>query len=255
MEINKGHIGEIVGRLIRNTRLTDTAYHDDIFTWITEACADMKTKWVLRQVFFDQNVYFYKAEMPCGLKVLTAVEYKGERLPQRNHATHAAVRPEEIPTGQVAWISAPPPVKKFYTQTGSPEYIEIEDVTWLPVNYCTSGDWYQEDGPGYIAVSFKEGLIRFHYKEVPHDKDGFPLIPDQENYKEALYWYCRMKMIESGWVDPVFTWETCYQNYAVNAERGRAATKYPSTARADTMADMMTLIPPPNYFANFDDFH
>jgi hypothetical protein len=248
MEYNKISIDEIVGRVLRNTKLQDTAYFADLLIWITEAMADMKTKWVLRQVFFDSNVHFYKAEMPCGLVVLTAVEYKGARLPQRNVGRHPSSWPTEAQTSDV-FISS---VKKVESPNGMTAYEQDSAVIPVPVSQT---DWYQEDGPGYIATSFKEGLIRFHYKETPHDKHGWPLIPDQENYKEALYWYCRMKLIESGWIDPVLNWEACYQQYSMNCARGKAATRYPSTNRMEEMCDMITLIPPQNYFDTYGNFY
>jgi hypothetical protein len=244
-----------MGRIIRNTRLMDTNYHDDIFTWMTEACADMRTKWTLRQVFMDRDVHFHKAEMPCGLVVLTAMEYKGLRLRQYNTAIHPGVADEQLETVTDAWISV---VERTESPNGNPTYTQSSIA--VPIIPCTE-EWYQEDGPGYIALSFKEGRVaegtgvRFHYKETPHDKQGFPLIPDNYDYKEALYWYSRMKMIESGWLDPVFDWDSCDQKYSIHSSRARAAIRYPSTNRAEEMADMMTLIPPPNYFANYGNIY
>jgi hypothetical protein len=248
MEYNKISIDEVVGRIIRNTKVQDTAYFPDILIWITEAMADMQTKWVLRQVFADADVYFYKAEMPCGLVVLSAVEYEGKRLQQRNVSRHPSTWPTEVDNNGV-FIST---VKIVESPNGNNTY--QQETAVIPLEMHPSA-WYQEDGPGFIAASFKEGRVRFHYKETPHDKHGWPLIPDQENYKEALYWYVRMKLIESGWLDPVFNWDTCDAKYSINAERGKAATRFPSTNRAEEMCDMITLIPPQNYFDTFGNFY
>jgi hypothetical protein len=248
METNKSGIHEVVGRVIRNTRVQDTSYFADLFTWITEAAADMRTKWTLQQTWMDKQVYFYKCELPCGLVVLTAVEFDGRRVPQRNVSRHPALVPSQYDGDSGVFISV---VEQGTSPNGFPTYTQSSEA--IPV-VTDDTAWYQEDGPGYIAMSFKEGLVRLHYKQTPLDQKGFPIIPDQENYKEALYWYCRMKMIESGWTDPVLNWEICNANYSYNAERGRAAIKFPSTNRLEEMCDMITLIPPQNYFDTFGNF-
>lgn len=249
MEYNKSNIDEIVGRVIRNTRVQDLSLISDIFTWITEAMADMRTKWVLQMSWAPVKSYFHKAPMPCGLVTLTAVEYNGTRLPQRNLSRHASQVPPPVIQDPNLWISM---VKTETSPNGFNMY--LQETRMIPIIMHTS-DWYQEDGPGSIITSFAEGDLIMHYKSIPTDAKGFPVIPDQENYKEALYWYCRMKMIESGWQDPVLNWETCDAKYNINAERGIAATRYPSTNKVEEMCDMITLIPPQNYFDTYGNFY
>jgi hypothetical protein len=247
MEHNKGSIEEVVGRVLRNTKVQDTSYFADILRWITEAAAAMQTKWVLQGTYADADVHFYKAEMPCGLVRLQAVEYNGYRLPQRNLSRHASLTTPETVSG--VWVSE---VKTAVTPNGNLTYLPSGQVITLPQDPT---EWYTEDGPGYIQLSFKEGIVRFHYKKVPHDKNGWSLIPDLEDYKEAMYWYCRTKMIESGWGDTVLNWQTCDAKWREFSERATAAIKYPSTNRMEELCDHVTLIPPQNYFETFNNLY
>ena len=37
------------------------------------------------------------------------------------------------------------------------------------------------------------------YSAVPTDSDGYPLIPDDQSFMEALYWYITMKLLYPEW--------------------------------------------------------
>lgn len=39
-----------------------------------------------------------------------------------------------------------------------------------------------------ILTSYKEGKLKIQYLALPTDEEGFPLIPDNESYKEAFFW-------------------------------------------------------------------
>ena len=38
------------------------------------------------------------------------------------------------------------------------------------------------------------------YQAVPTDGDGYPMIPDNQSYIEAVYWYIVMKLLYPKWV-------------------------------------------------------
>ena len=46
------------------------------------------------------------------------------------------------------------------------------------------------------------------YQAVPVDSDGYPMIPDNESFEEAIYWYINMKLTYPDWkmgrVDAVY---------------------------------------------------
>jgi len=53
---------------------------------------------------------------------------------------------------------------------------------------------------GRINVNQRDGFIRLAYEAIPVDDDGFPMIPDHESYREAIYWYIVMKLLYPKWV-------------------------------------------------------
>lgn len=52
---------------------------------------------------------------------------------------------------------------------------------------------------GYIKTNKKSGYLMIAYQAIPLDVDGFPMIPDDPAYMEAVYWYITMKLLYSEW--------------------------------------------------------
>ena len=48
--------------------------------------------------------------------------------------------------------------------------------------------------PGWIVTNKKTGYVKIQYKSTAVDERGYPLIPDNASYQEAVYWYVMMKL-------------------------------------------------------------
>jgi len=60
-------------------------------------------------------------------------------------------------------------------------------------------DYYYTITGGYIKSNVKEGFLLLSYQAIPVDNDGFPLVPNDESFLEALYWYINMKLLYPEW--------------------------------------------------------
>jgi len=67
---------------------------------------------------------------------------------------------------------------------------EIDTGDFL-AKYVISGE--------YIKTNIETGFIMIAYKSFPTDGEGYPMIPDLESFKEALYWYVTMKLMYPLW--------------------------------------------------------
>jgi hypothetical protein len=141
--------------------------------------------------------------------------------------------------------------------TGAENHIWKTDikpaVTLEQVKCCDihPSEYYQIE-MDYINTSIRDGEVRIHYLSQPLDKDGFPLIPDNENYKEALYYYVRAKMIGCGYKDTVYSERELMERYEMYAARAMGQIKYPSTDIVQSRIDaMVRFIPPQNYWENY----
>jgi hypothetical protein len=52
---------------------------------------------------------------------------------------------------------------------------------------------------GVITTSFKDGYVEVAYQAIATDDDGFPLIPDNQDFILAIEYYIRYRVMESLW--------------------------------------------------------
>ena len=49
--------------------------------------------------------------------------------------------------------------------------------------------------PGWIVTNVPRGILKISYTAIYTDEDSMPLIPDNVDYFEAIFWYVAMKMM------------------------------------------------------------
>jgi hypothetical protein len=67
-----------------------------------------------------------------------------------------------------------------------------DDTASLDYVYYVTGN--------YLKFNVKEGWVKLAYKAVPIDDEGYPLVPDDESFMEAIYWYIVLKLQYPEWV-------------------------------------------------------
>lgn len=245
-------IKEVIGRVIRNTRVQDTAYIIDMNSWIPEAMEMMQTRQETIGVFEEKIIKFHKTCMPCGMLYIDAIEHMGHRLPYgecvkniRRANTHD---PRLHPRQPEAFTSIP----FQYPAPGDQTHLyfsTLRKVEQLPLH---DKHYYQVE-LGTILTDFSDGHITVYGRATPTDPNGLPLIPDNSNYKEALYWWVRGRMIGAGFDDAVIKLEKCEQMWDLYAPRAIAEIDYPSPDQMEERVNTFNrLIPQYNYFETFN---
>ncbi|MFN7465260.1 MAG: hypothetical protein ACK53T_01365 [Planctomycetota bacterium] len=92
--------------------------------------------------------------------------------------------------------------------------------------------YYNLDGD-YIYTSFTEGLIKLHYVGFALDKNGYPRILDDADYKMAVEWYVVYNMLLKGFKHPDLSWKDAYQMWETYRLRAENAPKMPSIDAAE----------------------
>jgi hypothetical protein len=256
-------INEVIARLIRNTRIQDSSYIADFNEWIPEAMGFMRTKFVLKSVYQDVPIVFHKGKLPCDLEQLDAVEYNGRRLPVSNtvknyrtgHNLSNGIDNNINDTELFTSIIQSTPNQTYYDENNLMFSSDIQPTTDnLNVEEdCEAQptDWYGIES-NYITTSFVDGTVRLHYMARPSDENGLPLIPDNEDYKQALYYYVRAMMIGAGFDDRAFKYEQCMQHFETHARRAINQISYPTPdQREQLLKTAVRFIPPQNYWENF----
>jgi len=117
-------------------------------------------------------------------------------------------------------------------------------------------DYTYEMNPPYIDFNVKDGYAVLMYKAMVTDKDGYPMIPNTEEIKEAVYWYITMKYTYPLWRagkvrDAVYE-ETKYnwKSWRLNAYGSQMMPKG-SGAMQSIMNTWVRLIPKMNEFSTY----
>lgn len=245
-------IKNIIGRVIRNTRLSDNSYIQDLKEWIPEAMEMLETRHSLSRQCTTIELDFHKAKLPCGLVQLDAVsDPNGRRMLESDAVSVRPTPNREVIDGV------------FASEVFTKEHKTIEGTThfWDGTveaydRACTNGEvsnhWYQTE-LGWIQSSLCSGTLTINYLAVPVDEEGFPLVPDNGDYKEALYWYCRSKLIGAGYDDKTIRWQDTITMYETHAARAIENITYASNSRReDMLRKHVSFLQPEDYFAHFD---
>ena len=202
-------IKQVVAKILRTARDIEPDFYSSIYEWIAEGLAMAYTPTILLVTSEILKVKNHIAEMPCGFYDIIAMEYKGCRLPlggditafQKGNTTNITTVQDSIELTylqpQEVWVSGNPPSVLELNQNG--------------VLY-QSADYYRESLDCF-HFSFEVGEVTLHYRSLPLDTDGFPLIPDNENLKQHLFYYTLQQLLGAGVKlnNVELTWNTCRQ--------------------------------------------
>lgn len=259
---------EILARVIRSVgyKLPST-YHDDILEWIPEAIGMLQvTNTLVVTSSGNKNcpeeilVKNHCADLPCGFVSILAVEDEnGYRIPEAGDVTDfTSPTSRRHAVSEIARVSTFE-VNPFQHQTSDgipteapgssiPIYgsdLEVSNSSPKRVSY------YKIQG-NYIHTSFETGFIKIHYLSLPVDKEGYPLVPDNENFKQAIEWYIIKRLIGAGYEHKVFSYKDVDEQYEKYANRGMNEVSYRSLdTAARTYNSTIRLIPPHHFNEDF----
>lgn len=266
-------IENVISKVRRDTKISDTSALMELYEVIPEAIGMMQTRFQLHHTYKDVWVHFHKAQLPSGLMVLPAVEWCGHRL-RWKHSSRAVTAPvHHRPEGFNAFDPEGRPVVPVsfpdipIDNVGTDEFITMPTPAVNPADGFTFMSWtitefnqlpihrdaYYWVEMGYLNTSFPHGWVRIHYHEAPTDQNGNLLIPDNSFYKEAIYYWCRAKLIGMGvFEDRWIGEEKCMQRFELNAGRAIDEIDYPTEDQMQAIvANQVALIPNTRYWDDF----
>jgi hypothetical protein len=187
---------EIVSRVIRDSGVTNIPYSDAI-EWVAE-CLDLiavPRSYVSKVTQPNDwlEIEGFKAKLPADLVQIKQVAKVGNQVPSK------------IPNNLI--------INLDYT-TGEQIVVNINEATncnLVPmrysgnsfhggmicddcVDYDRESDFTYTVNEDYLFTNFKNGFVTMSYLAYPIDCDGFPTIPDNEKFKQAVQWYIQAKV-------------------------------------------------------------
>ncbi len=262
---------EVLANVIRGIgyRLP-SVYHDDILEWIPEGANLIQTTTSLVTKSSgavdcpdEIIVHNHCAPLPCGFVNILAVEDEnGNRLPEGGDITDITLQTSSRHIGvgldgdaRISTFETDP--FDHQTSTGVPTTQPGTGVPWdgsdiVPERLSKKGNQYYKIQGNYIQTSFECGHIRIHYLALPVDKEGYPLIPNNQNFKQALEWHVIRRLIGAGYQHPVFNWDKANEQFDIYACRAMNEVSFASLdTRARTWRSTVRLIPPDSYSSDF----
>lgn len=141
--------------------------------------------------------------------------------------------------------------------------VQIQSVTKdgkiLPLKSSTTDietdeNWYSVNRD-YIITGFETGQVVFIFTGFPVDEDGFPLVPANQYFREALFWYCVMKLILLGRKSPAgLGYGDAEQRWLKYCSAARNKANFPSIDQYEQFRrSWVSLIPRDRYEEGFND--
>ena len=258
---------EVLARVLRNTGYKlPPEYHDDMLEWLPEGLRHLNMTKLYTTLstpkVSEPDAYYVKnhvVSIPCGALGILAIEDEfGTRIPEgsditdlsspssRYHGNDTQARPTTFNVDPLEHQTTDGvPTDK----PGSSVPLYGED---LSVENNTNAASYYKIMGNKIQFSFEEGLVRVHYQGLVVDEEGYPMIPDNENFKTALYWYILMMLIGAGYEHKIFSYQFAEAQFEKYGGRALAEIKFPSLDEKARIHRSLTRLVPPHHF--YEDF-
>lgn len=87
-----------------------------------------------------------------------------------------------------------------YTKTLLTSLLQPSNAVAAANSISSTTDYTYIIKHGYVKTNIETGYLMMAYQAVPTDTEGYPMIPDNQSFIEAVYWYIVMKLLYPQWV-------------------------------------------------------
>ena len=231
----------VIQRVLQNHQIENANWTKDAYDWIGSCIRLINKNVGFRKKIVQVEVADHKAEYPCDLESLLGIEYEGAMLPlgsdrsgigmvtkfkQSATNTNKNIFDENDLLELSLLQTQLEDLIAEYAITPTTELAENIQNTTIEINKMEStmatfsqyyygqsnlrhADFYDAE-LDYIRTSFETGTISFIYYAYPTDKNGYPMVVDDEIYLIAMEWYIVLMCIQKGYKHPIFDWKTAY---------------------------------------------
>jgi hypothetical protein len=202
---------QVIAKVFSDFKPQDEDFEFEALEWIGDAMGLIGAG----PQYIDKDEYLevsnYKAFLPCDLSYIKQIGHVIKHEDNKDQITKYHIVPM-IPSTSTASVGGDRanPSKDYNPYYSNHQYR------------------YQLNG-NVINTELENGLIVMYYKGFPvDDEEGYPMVPDNSAYKEALHWFIIMKLMESGLRHPVIGFGDAEKRWMSYAKQARANVLYPS---------------------------
>ncbi len=255
-------IKELIGEIYRDKKYKYELPWQDAIEWAVDAIGLIGVPTSLSPRIKRVTISNYRGMLPCDLHSITqaAGSYNGcSPFPMRSNTNsfHSVFSCEtdctidELITGSTTSTTTEEPIGQDIS--GNPVYefdfgnVSMpETITDPSPNSKLGGDPTYSVNDNYIFANFSEGYIFLAYRALPVDEEGFPTIPDNRRFIEAVKAFICYKIDYILWRTGELT-KDVYQDSEVQwlwyvGSAGNAA-RMPNRDGVQSLLQAMKLIP------------
>lgn len=224
-------LGVVIRKVMRDLKPAGDNWVSDAVEWSGEALEAIGAGPGYETHVELINVVNYTAKVPSFLMELNAVK----------------VNPRDVTSTDMKQYN----VLMQYDGSVFPRGIHCEGCS----NELAQSDYRYIIRGNVFKVNFETGYICASYKKFSVDDNGWPLVPDDVSFKQALYWYIFLKMMEGGMVHQHINYAKAEERWLHYAGQARDESKLPDIPQAESfMNQWVRLIPNiVGYENGFDD--
>jgi hypothetical protein len=223
-----------------------------LIEWSSEALDLIGVPYALKDTYECIEIKEHRGELPCDLhsiKQMSGLTDSGLQFAMRE--TTGTFHPLFLNTVNgsttintlqpIAYDAEGDPVFNF---TMGPQILPGKTVNTAPFSYQ---DMTYKVNDNYIFTNFDQGRVLLSYLAYPVDKEGYPLLPDNIKFKQAIQAYIRFKMDYRMWrkgevLKEVF--EYSEREWLWYCGAATTAGLMPSLDRMESWKNLMTSIIP-----------
>lgn len=180
----------IIAKIYRDYKPNNSSWVNDAYEWMGEALDCIRPFNGYIEQCKKVKIVDFRGKIPCDIQFLLGIEHCGKQLKR---------------TGFI-------PSKKHCSNLDKLPF-DLKETYSL--------------NPNYIHTSFKSGEIIVYYNGIATDEEGFPLVPDIYEIKEALSWYILMRMCLRGYKHPVVNFQLAETEWNKFYPRAQNSCKMP----------------------------
>lgn len=207
MIYNLEKIDVVINKIIRDLGLgAEEIPYQDFIEWAAEALLHIGAFTQLKQKEDLVIIDDYRGYLPCDLyKVVRLL--KASSVEKSDGTFYGGTFTQLLFEAGIEFKSLPGRVQLDILQGGGLEPKSVSDkYEYLSdrlshngnlignpvVNQFTSNDY--NINFNIITTGFRQGFIKIQYLALPVDDNGFPLVPDDQSFRDAIFWKCAYQL-------------------------------------------------------------
>jgi hypothetical protein len=213
-------IQEVISKVYRDLNLQDETRWEDMIEWSAEALEQIGAYAQYIHKTETITVAAYRAKLPCDFHKIITMSYNNQHM---------------------RYLSG-----SFDTYWHQADSVNLRTNNVNGYNINSS----------FINTNFEKGDIILAYIATPTDDDGFPLVPNNVSYKEAIFWYILMKLFLGGFthVNPqLFNYNTAETRWHHYCSQARGKANMPSMDMMESLKNQWNRLMP--NMSNHTTFH